>query len=118
MGRRRRPESTAKAWCGRERLDHRDAYVAVARLLIESGADPDHFCNKRSARTMAYEMMCTLMDERKRAVTTASVAASLMSGLCGEHSGSLLASFLATPWILSRIQPKPEFVAIGVNLRG
>merc|ERR1711964_509331 len=77
---------------------------AVARLLIESGADPDHVCDEGySARTMAPDTMRALQDERDRAVTTAAVAASIMSGLCGENTGSLLASFLATPWMLSRI---------------
>merc|ERR1711964_668203 len=98
--------------------DVRDRFVAVARLLIESGADPDHL-NKALQRppTLAPDTMRTLQDERDRAVSTAAVAASIMSGLCGENTGSLLVSFLATPWMLSRIQPMPEWVAFGARLR-
>merc|ERR1711964_391771 len=84
----------------------RDKFVAVARVLIESGADPDHLDDDGcSARTLTPDTMHALLDERERDVTTAAVAASIMSGLCGENTGSLLASFLATPWMLSRIQP-------------
>merc|ERR1711964_565690 len=92
----------------RDKPDRRDDYAEIARLLIDSGADPDHLDDEgRSPRTLAPDTMRALLDERDRAVTTAAVAASIMSGLCGENTGSLLASFLATPWMLSRI-PMPE----------
>merc|ERR1711964_385463 len=99
----------------------------VARFLIESGADPGLLDDaERSAydNFMAPDTISQLMDERDRAVATAAAAASIMSGLCGEHSGSLLASFLATPWMLAAAdelltdQPMPEWVAIGAKLRG
>merc|ERR1711964_758258 len=96
----------------RDKPDRRDDYAEIARLLIDSGADPDHLDDEgRSPRTLAPDTMRTLQDERDRAVTTAAVAASIMSGLCGEN-------FIATPWMLSRIQPMPKWVAFGASLRG
>jgi len=95
-----------------------DRLTATARVLMESGADPDEKdIWGLSPRTLAPDVMRILEKERDRAVTTAAVASSLMSGLCGEHSGSLLASFLATPWMLTRTQPMPEWVHFGAKLR-
>merc|ERR1711964_294537 len=76
----------------------------------------------RSAYDMAPDTILELLDERDRAVATAAAAASIMSGLCGENTGNLLASFLATPWMLSAAdelltdQPMPEWVAFGAKL--
>merc|ERR1711964_190308 len=102
--------------------DDRWPYVAAARVLLEYGADPDHKHKHpdhdgRSARTMTPDVIRALLEERDRAVTTAAVASSIMSGLCGENSGSLLASFLATPWMLAQLRPMPEWVAFGATLR-
>merc|ERR1711964_745706 len=104
-----------------KRIAIRNKYIATARILLESGADPDRLDHEgRLPRNLVLDVR-TLAKERHHAVNTAAFAFSLMSGLCGEHSGTLLASFLATPWMLKQIQSnklcKPWWVNFGARLR-
>merc|ERR1711900_81328 len=113
---------TALFWCACKIKDGPDGPCGfkkdAALVLLEYGADPDHADSRgRSPRIFAPNVMRALLEDRERAVTTAAVASSIMSGLCGENTGSLLASFLATPWMLKQIKPMPWWVAFGAKLR-
>merc|ERR1711964_970322 len=79
---------------------------AMALALLEYGADPDHqdiSCD-RARYVMDPERLRDRLEERDRAVKAAFIASSIMSAKCGDDVGSLFASFLAIPWMLTQIQ--------------